>query len=68
MLGGDAAFDDAGAFGFEEAALEAGKGLADDDASARGDDAVPGDTLTARASSHGSAGGTSAAGEPHGLG
>jgi hypothetical protein len=50
VLGGDAAFDDAGAFGFEEAALEAGKGLADDDTSSGGNDAMPGDTLTTRAS------------------
>jgi hypothetical protein len=68
VLGGDAAFDDADAFGFEEAALEAGEGLADDDMSARGDDAVPRDGLTARASGHGSSGGTSAAGKPHSLG
>lgn len=68
VLGGDAAFDDAGAFGFEEAALEAGKGLADDDTSASGDDTVPGDALTARASGHGSAGSTSAAWEPHSPG
>jgi hypothetical protein len=68
VLGGDSAFDDAGAFGFEEAALEAGKGLADDDTSACGDNAVPGDGLTARASGHGSAGGTSAPREPHSPG
>jgi hypothetical protein len=65
VLGGDAAFDDAGAFGFEEAALEAGEGLADDDTSARGNDAVPWDGLTARAGGHGSSGGTSAAREAH---
>jgi hypothetical protein len=68
VLGGDAAFDDADAFGFEEAALEAGEGLADDDTSARGDNAVPGNGLTARASGHGSAGGTSAAREAHSQG
>ena len=68
MLGGDAAFDDACAFGFEEAALEAGKGLADDDTSACGDNAMPGDTLTARAGGHGSACGTSAAREAHSQG
>jgi len=68
VLGCDAAFDDAGAFGFEEAALEAGKGLADDDTSSGGNHAMPGDTLTARASSHGSAGGTSAAREAHSQG
>jgi hypothetical protein len=68
MLGGDAAFDDAGAFGFQEAALEAGKRLADDDTSARSDDAVPGDGLTARAGGHGSAGGTSTSREAHGAG
>jgi hypothetical protein len=67
MFGGDAAFDDAGAFGFKKAALETGKGLADDDTSSGGNHAVPGDTLTARASSHGSAGGASATGEPHGA-
>jgi hypothetical protein len=65
VLCGNATFDDAGAFGFEEAALEAREGLADDDTSSGRNDAVPWDTLTARASSHGSAGGTSAAGEPH---
>ena len=65
MFGCDAAFDDGGAFGFEKAALETGEGLADDDTSSGGNHAVPGDTLTVRASSHGSAGGTSAAGEPH---
>jgi hypothetical protein len=68
VLGGDAAFDDADAFGFEEAALEAGEGLADDDTSACGDNAMPGDTLTARAGGHGSAGGTSAAREAHSQG
>ena len=67
MLRGDAAFDDAGAFGFEKAALEAGERLADDDTSPCGDDSVPGDGLTAGASSHGSAGGASSAGQPHGL-
>ena len=45
--------------------MEAGEGLADDDTSAGGDHAVPGDALTAWASSHGSSGGTSTAGEPH---
>ena len=68
MLDCDAAFDDAGTFGFEEASLEAGKRLADDYTSAGGDDTVPGNGLTARASGHGSAGGTSAAREPHSLG
>ena len=68
MLGGDAEFDDAGAFGFEEAALKTGEGLADDDASSGGNDAVPGDGLTARAGGHGSAGGASAAREVHSLG
>ncbi len=61
MFGGNATFDDAGAFGFEEAALEAREGLADDDTSSGGNHPVPGDGLTARASGHGSAGGTSAA-------
>ena len=68
MFGGDAAFDEASAFGFEEAALEAGEGLADDDTSACGNDAVPGDGLTAWAGGHGSAGGTSASREAHSLG
>jgi hypothetical protein len=68
VLGGDAAFDDADGFGFEEAALEAGKGLADNDTSAGGNDAVPGDGLTARAGGHGSAGGASAAREAHSPG
>jgi hypothetical protein len=67
MFGGDAAFDDACAFGFEEAALEAREGFADDDTSSGGNHAVPGDALTARASGHGSAGGTSATGELHGA-
>jgi len=67
MFGCDAAFDDAGAFGFEKAALETGEGLADDDTSSGGNHAVPGDRLTARAGGHGSASGTSAAGEPHGA-
>jgi hypothetical protein len=48
--------------------LEAGEGLADDDTSACGDNAVPGNGLTARASGHGSAGGASAAREPHSPG
>jgi hypothetical protein len=65
MLCGNATFDDVGAFGFEEAALEAREGLADDDPASGGNYAVPGDGLTARASCHGSAGGTSAAREPH---
>jgi hypothetical protein len=65
MFGGDAAFDDACAFGFEEAALEAREGLADDDPASGGNYAVPGNDLTARASCHGSAGGTSPAREPH---
>ena len=65
MFGCDAAFDDAGAFGFEKAALETGEGLADDDTSSGGNHAVPGDRLTARAGGHGSASGASAAGKPH---
>jgi hypothetical protein len=67
VFGGDAAFDDASALGFQKAALETGEGLADDDTSARGDHAVPGDGLTTRASGHGSAGSTSASREPHGA-
>ena len=64
MFGGNAAFDDAGAFGFEKAALETGEGLANDDTSSGGNHAVPGDRLTARAGGHGSASGTSASREP----
>jgi hypothetical protein len=68
VLGGNAAFDEVGTFGFENAALEAGKGLADGDSASGGNDAVPRDGLTARASGHGSTGGPSAPGEPHGAG
>lgn len=61
-------FDQSYAFAFEEAALEAGKRFADCDSAAGGDNAVPGDGLTARGGSHGSPGGTSAAREPRGAG
>jgi hypothetical protein len=56
-----------GAFGFEQAPLKAGKGLADHDSAARGNHAVPRNSLTARASSHGSARGASPASEPRGA-
>jgi hypothetical protein len=56
-----------GAFALEQAALQVGKGLADHDSSARGDNAVPGDGLTARASSHGSSGSASPARESRGA-
>jgi hypothetical protein len=69
MVGeGDAAVDDGDAFGFEKAALEAGKRFADRDSAARGHHAVPGNGLTSRTSGHGSSGGTSAAGQPRGAG
>lgn len=67
MLGSDAAFDNLGAFGCKKPALKAGEGLADDDSAACGDYTVPRDALTAWASGHGSARGTSAAGQAHGL-
>ena len=68
MIGeGDAAFDKARAFGFEQAALEAGKRLADGDPAAGGDDAMPGNGLTAWTSGHGPAGGASSAGKPSGA-
>jgi hypothetical protein len=65
---GHAAMDQPSAFAFEQATLEAGKGFADHDTAAGSDNAVPGNGLAARASSHGSTGGTSAAGEPRGAG
>ena len=63
----DAPFDEAGAFGFEQTSLKAGKRLADRDAAARGDHAVPGNGLTTRTSCHGSSGGSGSAGEPSGA-
>jgi hypothetical protein len=65
---GHAAFDQAGAFALEQAALQAGKRFADRDSTARGDNTVPGNGLTARGGSHGSPGGPSAAREPRGAG
>ena len=66
MVGqGDAAFDEARTFGFKQSALQAGVGLADGDASAGGDDAVPGNALTAGRRGHSTSGGTSAARQPH---
>ena len=65
---GHTAMDQPSAFAFEQPPLEAGKRFADHDSAARGQDAVPRDGLAARASGHGSAGGTSAAGEPRGAG
>jgi hypothetical protein len=62
-----AAVSQPGAFGFEQALLKAGKGLADHDSAARGNHAVPRNSLTARASSHGSPRGASPAGEPRGV-
>src|SRR5437879_12631224 len=64
---GDAAFDKAGAFGFEQPALQAGKGLADGDPASRGHNAVPGNGLTPRTSCHSASGGASSAGEPSGA-
>ena len=65
MLRDDAAFDDAGAFGFEKSALEAGEGLADDDSASGGNNAMPRNALTARAGGHRSSGGASAAWQEH---
>ncbi len=65
---GDAAFDESGAFAFEEAALEAGKRFTNSDSAARGHHAVPGNGLTSGTRGHGSASGTSAAGQPRGAG
>jgi hypothetical protein len=65
---GHTAFDQAGAFGLQQLPLKAGKWFADGDSSAGGDNPVPGNGLTTWASSHGSSGGTSAAGEPNGAG
>jgi hypothetical protein len=68
MVGkGHTAFDQAGSFRFQQLPLKAGKWFADGDSSAGGDNAVPGDGLTARAGSHGSSSGTSAAGELRGA-
>jgi hypothetical protein len=58
------AMDQLGAFAFEQAALEAGKGLADRDSAACGNNSMPGNSLAARARSHGVSSGTSAAAEP----
>ncbi len=69
MVGeGDAAFDESGAFAFEQPALEAGKGFTNSDSAARGHHAVPGNGLTSGTRGHGSASGTSAAGQPRGAG
>ena len=61
---GHAAFDEAGTFGFEQAALQARERLADGDPASRSHNAVPGNGLAARASCHGSSGGASASGQP----
>ena len=68
MVKSDAAFDEAGTLGFEQPALQAGKGLADGDPAAGGHNAVPGNSLTPRASGHCATGGASSAGEPRGPG
>jgi len=62
-----AAVSQPGAFGFEQALLKAGKGLADHDSAACGDHAVPRNSLAARASSHSSPRGASPASEPCGA-
>lgn len=64
---GDPGVRQRNAFAFEQAALEAGEGLAHGDAAAGGDYAVPGNRLAARASGHGAAGGASSAREPNGA-
>jgi hypothetical protein len=69
MIGeGDAAFDESGALAFEQPALEAGKRFTNSDSAARGHHAVPGNCLTSGTRGHGSASGTSAAGQPRGAG
>ena len=65
---GYAPLDQTNAFAFEEAALKAGKGLADRDSAAGSNHAVPGNGLTAWAGGHGASRGTSAAREAHGAG
>ena len=62
------AMDQPSAFALEQAPLEAGKRFPDGDSAARGDNAVPGNGLTARRGSHGSPGGPSAARELRGAG
>ena len=59
-----AAMEQLGAFAFEQAALEAGEGLADRDSAACSNNTMPGNSLAARARSHGVPSGTSAAAEP----
>jgi hypothetical protein len=58
---------EASTLAFEQAALEAGKRLANRDSAASGDNAVPGNGLTARAGGHGSTGGASSSREPSGT-
>jgi hypothetical protein len=60
-----AALHQPSAFAFEEAALEIGEGLADGDSASGGNDAMPGNSLAARAGGHGASRGTSAAREAH---
>jgi len=59
-----AAVDQPGAFALEEEALKVGKGLADRNSAACGYNAVPGNSLAARARGHGVPSCTSAAAEP----
>lgn len=64
----DAAFDKARSFRFQQAALQAGVRLADSDASACSDDAVPGNACAPRRGGHRASGGASAAGQADGAG
>lgn len=63
----DPAVGEAGAFALEQAALEAGKRLANRDAASRRDNPMPGNSLTSRACGHGMSGGASPAGESSGA-
>ena len=62
------AVDEPGAFAFEEAALKPGKWFANCDSTARGDNAVPGNSLTLRRCGHGTSGSPSPARELRGAG
>ena len=66
MIGkGHAPFDEARSFGFEKAALEAGVGLADGDASTSRNDAVPRNGLTSGRGRHRSSRSAGATGEAY---
>jgi hypothetical protein len=65
---GHTATNEPSTFAFEQAPLEAAKGLAHRDSTACRHNAVPGNALTPGASSHGVTGGASAAPQPRGAG